>query len=216
MENYLENKMVKGLCEVAPFAIMALGLYVLFGWYIHSEAIVSVIPGAVAMQPNTALCFVLIGMTARLCQTGYADWANAPGLLCGLIGAATLYQYEFGVNLGIDTLFVAPFTVDQTASPGRMAPNTAACFVLSSIAFHDINRTIKTTLYATMLVLGVLTVIGHIMGVTALYDWGDGVTGMAVHTGGGLALVGIAGIGCYGTRVQSFKQWYLGKRREWL
>ena len=53
--------MIQARSIVAGLSIL-LGVTVLTGWYIHSVALVQVLPGFVPMQYNTALGFLLMGV----------------------------------------------------------------------------------------------------------------------------------------------------------
>ena len=69
------------------------------------------------------------------------------GGLASLIGMITLVQYVLEVNTGLDELFMGHYVKVKTSHPGRMAPNTALCFLLSGIALslnHKINNKINT------------------------------------------------------------------------
>jgi hypothetical protein len=55
-------------------------------------------------------------------------------LLAGLIGLLTLAEDTFSWNPGFDLwLFSEPAGTVGTSNPGRMAPDTALCFVLLAV-----------------------------------------------------------------------------------
>lgn len=117
-------------------AAAALGLAVLAGWWLDLPALKSVLPGAVSMKANTALCFVLAGAALALlagatASPGRTRAGRLLALLVILIGALALGEYLFGWRLGIDELLFKddPGTV-ATSAPGRMAPSTAVGFLL--------------------------------------------------------------------------------------
>lgn len=69
----------------------------------------SVLPGLVTMKPNTALAFVLAGVSLWLLRREEADQrarriAGACAFLVALVGLLTLGEYLAGWNLGIDQL----------------------------------------------------------------------------------------------------------------
>jgi hypothetical protein len=119
---------------VAGVLAMLVGSFVLAGWVFGIEALKRVLPGLISMKANTAVAFVFAGIALRL-TVGPTPMRRRMALLCGavvmLIGLASLSEYAFGWELGIDQLlFRDILPSDSAAPPGRMAPVTAICFVL--------------------------------------------------------------------------------------
>ncbi len=50
----------RAISRVAGCAVAALGVAVLIGWWVDSARLKSVVPGLVAMNPVTAIAFVLL------------------------------------------------------------------------------------------------------------------------------------------------------------
>ncbi len=146
------------------------GAIVLVGWALDITALKSILPGWVSVKPNTALCFILTGISllpplvtqnpgltklisilARLC-----------GLLAGLIGVLTMMEYGFTWDLGIDQrLFPEPTGTVGTSDPGRMAPDTALCFVMLAAIraiLRDLSKT-KTTLLTALILCALVQII---------------------------------------------------------
>lgn len=124
---------------VATLTILT-GMLVLTGWALDLPALKSVRPDWVSMKANTALGFILAGLSLfanswRRSSTLALRLTRLFALLFGLIGLLTLGEYLFGVNPGFDQwLFVEPAGTIGTSHPGRMAPDTAACFGLLAAA----------------------------------------------------------------------------------
>ncbi len=124
----------------AGVVVATLGGLVLAGWALDLEAVKSVLPGLVAMKANTALAFVLAGLSlwlqAREGASARRWWvARAAALSTALIGSLTLLEYVAGLDLGIDQLlFEEAATALATSSPGRMAPATAFAFLALGLA----------------------------------------------------------------------------------
>ena len=119
---------------------MAAGLAVLTGWGLDIAALKCLVPGTVTMKANAALGFLLSGgalLLYNLAGPGHKARGAARALAASaaLLGLATLSQYVFGWNLGIDQILFteAPGAV-ATPIPGRMAPVTAFNFVLCGLA----------------------------------------------------------------------------------
>jgi PAS domain S-box-containing protein len=114
--------------------VAALGLLILFAWVVGDESIKTLQPGWPTMKANTALGFLASGSALLLCALGRDRWARGPAALALAIGALTLAQYLFGVDLGIDELlFRDAGSAAGTTAPGRLAILTAADFVLVSL-----------------------------------------------------------------------------------
>ena len=172
---------------------MAIGALVLLGWTLDVEALKGPIPGLITMKANTALAFVLVGTSVWLLGTDAASgWrrpaAYACAALAALIGAASLAQYVFGWNLGIDELLFddspgAAMTVD----PGRLAPQTALGFVLIGAAVILLDRGSGPRMWAGQILtfaaalMALFAVLGYAYGVPRLSRVGP-VSPMALHT----------------------------------
>ena len=125
------------LTAIGGALTLAVGTMVLVGWARDQSALKSILPGWPSVKPNTALAFLLIGL-ALLFSSGLPSpgfrrplAARLCGLLAGLIGLLTLGEYLFGWNPGLDQwLFKEPSGTVGTSHPGRMAPDSALCFVL--------------------------------------------------------------------------------------
>ena len=111
--------------------VAALGLIVLAGWALDVPLIKSALPGAIEMKANTALCFMLAGgaLFLRLQTPSWQRLAQSMALAVAAIGLATLGEYVFGWQLGIDQLlFREPAGALYTLHPGRMSVYAATGF----------------------------------------------------------------------------------------
>jgi hypothetical protein len=118
------------ISTTAAVCTILVGALVLVGWAAGIEALKRVFPDLVAMNPMTACALMLAGTAigchdrgARLCGVG-------AGALVLAIGAFKLADIATAV-LPIDRwLFSDLLNGAPGARPNRMAPNTAASFVL--------------------------------------------------------------------------------------
>lgn len=185
-----------GVC----FALVGmLGLAVMLGWLLRSPALVQLHPDFAPMQFNTALAFALAA-TAGLAGQCHR-WRLAAALAAGvlLIGSLTLVEYLVAHDLGIDQLFVTPFTTTRTSHPGRMAPNTALAFVLCGAALvlrvaaqrrGGAGESLAYPLLgATTASLGAVALAGYGLGFETAYGWAQ-YTRMALHTASAFVLLG--------------------------
>ncbi|MFH1964967.1 MAG: ATP-binding protein [Acidobacteriota bacterium] len=174
-----------------------LGSVVLIGWYTHNITLIQVFPTFVPMQYNTALGFLLCGLGLLSLSSEQKRLSLIFYTLVGAIGFFTLVQYISGADFGIDQLFMEHYITIETSHPGRMAPNTALCFMLSSFALLIINKFSKFKLCnlivgisgSVIIALGVVAFLGYLSEVETAYGWGN-LTRMAVHTALGFVTVG--------------------------
>lgn len=190
------------LCEKAArfcaLAGIALGASVLIGWWLDVAALKTVLPGAASMKINTALSFLLAGVSLHAAglQNGSPAWRSAhifPGALVALIGMLTTVEYGFGVDLGVDQLlFAVPAEPISHAPPGRMALATAVAFTLTGAALLllDSRRGRLASQAAALAgnLIGVLAVMGYAYDVESLYGVGA-YSSVALHTAIGFVAV---------------------------
>lgn len=114
------------------------GLIVLVGWLLRVDVLLSVFPGMETMKWNTALGFVISGVLMVLKFRSSSQNVLSTTLALSLIALAVsqLIQEFFGLNLGIDELFVQDYLADQLNQdyPGRMSGGTAFCFLMIGLA----------------------------------------------------------------------------------
>ncbi len=117
---------------LAAGALMTVAAGALLGWAADIEVLRSIVPGLIAMNPVTAVAFVLAGMSLL--------WSGGPGprrsrvaLVCAvvvaLIGAARLLGYLTAFDPGLDRLLFS----DQVGG-NVMAPNTALNLCIDGVA----------------------------------------------------------------------------------
>jgi signal transduction histidine kinase len=186
------------LASAALFAVALLGVFVIAGWRLHLPRLVRVIPGAIPMQYNTALCFIALGAGTWL-LVSRRHFVTVPAL-CGAavacMGLAVLAQYATGVPLGVDTFLFFPWERTLSADPGRMAVTTALSFTLSgaSLALLALRpRTLAVAAVANTLPLsfGLTSLLGYLFQVTYVLPFDLG-SQMAVHTASCFAAYGCA------------------------
>jgi signal transduction histidine kinase len=196
-------KLLRRYCEGSAIAVTAMACVVLYGWAFRVERLMSVFPGLVTMKVNTALGLGFSGISAWLQLPGKflprtRSSARFFALLVVLIGAATLVEYAFGANLGIDQLlFSDPKGSVGTSSPGRPAPMTATAFIAIGLALVLLDeKTKRGSGSAQMLslgsgLIGMMAIIGYIYHasvVSKIFLY----TKVALHTAIGLFLVSSA------------------------
>ncbi|MCC5839157.1 MAG: PAS domain S-box protein [Opitutales bacterium] len=208
------------LPEISAVVVFALGMVVLVAWAVDFPLLKSLLPGEETMKANTAVAFIFLGAALFLVVRGKGESSGWPqvfgGLFSGLagcLGFATLIQYVFGVNLGIDEgLFqdreaLSPF-------PGRMAPQTALAVIATALCIFLVGRTEKRKAFAAvalflalfLILVAVLAGLGYGANLTVGYRWGP-VTVMAVHTAIGFFFLGVGILSLLESRGQL--RWHL-------
>ncbi len=199
----------------------ALGLLVLAGWHLHSTTLMYVIPTADPMQPGAALGFLLCGVGLIALSLHWFRLTIVCAASIATLGILALADHMFAVNLDIHMLLLSILPSAYWRSPGRIAPNTAVCFVLAGAALlmmaHPVHSR-QTPLAAELLgvvvlALGAVAGFGYVVDLPTAYQWGY-ATGMAVHTAAGLIVLGMGIIayawGQYRSRVVGTLQWIPG------
>src|SRR5258708_25797257 len=116
---------------------MLFGLVALAGWAFHIPALTRVLPGAVEMKANTAVALILCGValliSADRAAVSLERIARGSALAVVAIGLATLAEYLFGWQFGIDE-FLGKDTDDAyNVFPGPLSPlRPAACVTIRS------------------------------------------------------------------------------------
>jgi methyl-accepting chemotaxis protein len=157
---------------------------VLTGWVFGIDVLKRVVPGLVAMNPLSALSFLVAGSGLHVAAGG-GKAARIPAL-CGLgvaaIGAVVLSRYLFGWDAGVDRIFFA-----RSLGDNLMAPTTAFSFLLSGLALALLDWETPrgarpaSPLTVAVLLLALLVLTGYCYGVEKLYRLREFIA-MAAHT----------------------------------
>ncbi|TNE27363.1 MAG: response regulator [Alphaproteobacteria bacterium] len=122
--------------------IAAISVCVLLGWQFDNATMKSVFPGMTAMNPGgTALAFLLSGISLWLHTIKDNRGALIIGKLCAggalLIAVTYFFNQYTGTDTGFDQMLFREKLDKEALALGyanRMAPNTAAAFILSALA----------------------------------------------------------------------------------
>jgi PAS domain S-box-containing protein len=165
------------LSRVAGKVALAVGLLVLTGWFFDIEVLKRVSPRFVAMNPVTAICFVLVGIAFEcLRPMKMSKWARLVGIALALlvtsVGAVKMGSYLLGWPLRTDALLFGLKLEEVTHRiPNQMAPNTALNFICIGLALCLIDFRLRRLPISHALVLFVsatalIAMIGYAYGVT--------------------------------------------------
>ena len=175
---------------VAICAAVGNGSVVLLGWIFDIRMLKSVVPNAVSMKANAAICFILMGVALLTARVGRTRFAAACAAAVALIGAATVMEYALRRRTGIDQLL---FQDPEGMYPGRMAPTTAVAILGLGVALLVPRRasTPRLVVGVGVFMVSLFAVLGYLYDIKALYRIGP-YTGMAINTAIGLALLASA------------------------
>lgn len=178
----------KKIVLVFSWLVLILGLLVYLGWAFDVPQLTSLFINEGAMKANTALCLALLGGVLVLRQSSklaHQLWVPVLTGLVLVIAIATLAQFVFDINLGIDEL---PFKDDMTSvvteAPGRMSATTAISLGLLALAvLQDQVWSDKVRRYMLFTVL--LLSLSVFLSYPFTFAFGESIflyTGMALNT----------------------------------
>lgn len=179
-----------------------IGATVIMGYLTRTAWIVKLSANLPPMYPNAALGLVC-GAAAVLGSRQNGAWrvvaaTGAAGI--GLIGAVSLWLHVAGAErTWFEGLFPTDFVKATTIVGGRPAPETCLAFLLLSCALLSlVLRRLALVGQACAVAgssVGLSAIVGYMLGVDRS-DLGQHVVyvGMALHTGIGIALIGVAAI----------------------
>lgn len=177
--------------RISSLSVVFIGLLVLIGWRSDITVLKGILPGLATMKANTAISFVLSGLSLWLLGRRNSSLpvnlvARFLALATVLIGLLTLMEYLFGWDPGIDLLlFREAQGAEEMPYPGRMSPVTAANFILAGLAllFLDNRHYVwPSQLMSSVAVLtSFLALAGYLYKVKSLYAIAS-YSSMALHT----------------------------------
>ncbi len=184
--------------------LITIGTLVLAGWSFDIALLKSVLPGLAPVKPNTAICFILSGVA--LWQAARPEnldakrqrLSQACALVSTLIGAVTLSEYLWSLNIGIDGLLFGKALIATNRSfPGRMAHVTALEFAIFGIALLLLNsnsrrgKWFSQSLALLGTAISLIVLVGYAYGAEAPYQV-SAFSSVALHTALLFTLLGFA------------------------
>jgi PAS domain S-box-containing protein len=152
MNDRSDLRLVRRLGRFAAAASLfpiIVGTSALLGWALHIEFLKTWAAGPSTVKVNTAICFMLMGVSLWLQRNGdgrsfvpsrtlAAKIAAVAAVLVGLLSAA---EYMFDFSLGIDDWwFAAPFGRIGRAGSQLMSPITSLDFMLLGLALMFLDK----------------------------------------------------------------------------
>ncbi|TWU23779.1 response regulator [Bythopirellula polymerisocia] len=191
------------LAKVASIAVIALGCTVLVGWALDIEILKTVFPGLVAMNPGgTAIAFLLGGASLWLLNESSTRQRRVGQVLA--VGVVFLAVMRFGGywldwDDGPDRWLFSQ-GLEAYDTPNRMAPNTAACFLLCGLALVlldvKIHQNVRPSEYLALAaaLIALLAIVGYSYSAVSLIGV-ESFIPMALNTAVGFAILS-TGIHC--------------------
>ena len=165
---------------LACWASAAIAVLALLGWQLDSALLKGLLPGAVAMNPVTAVGLVLAGASLWVLRRkapprGPATFARIAAAVVTAIGTLKLFSLITGIQVPFDELLFHGRLAG--ALPNRMSPNTALCFASLGAGLVTLDlqtrRGWRPSQMPLLLALAVslTAVIGHAYQAQALYGF---------------------------------------------
>jgi PAS domain S-box-containing protein len=188
----------------------SVGCVVLVGWFVNMPSLKTVIPGLASMKANSAICIVLCGLslwfrnrntTKSVDGKFVLDLAGHFALAVTLVALATLVEYVFHWNLGIDQLLFRDIVTDGHSPAGRMSPPTATCFLALGFALMlspiQTRRGIRPSQFFSFIpaLVSLVSILGYFISLISIHRLVS-LTGVALHTAISLFLISVATFLC--------------------
>ena len=177
--------------------VCLIGISATLGWQFNVSILKRILPSLPVIAPNTAVAFIIVGISILVLSkknrgksiANYFLWALSAAIL--VLGMATLLEYIFQINLGVDRIF---FARQMGASTVRMSPQSAFNFFSIGLAMFFFAFPGRKTIaigQAIILLAGCValtSLFGFIYNIADLYTIGP-YKGMAAHTAVAFVLV---------------------------
>ncbi|WLR93585.1 sensor histidine kinase [Shinella zoogloeoides] len=155
---------------------IAVGVAMMALWLAEPAGLAADHPSLFGMKFNAALAFTVVGTALLLATKGFRRLPALMMVPVLLFGALALSQHLFSIDAGIDTLLYEPFADIGTSLPGRIAPNTALCFMLVSVALclralRRGNGTSQIALGFATFIIAAAALIGYAIALDFAHDW---------------------------------------------
>jgi len=174
-----KHKTVQLLSVIVIFT----GISVMFGWFLDIDILKSILPQWVTMKFTTALCFFLSGIIVYYINTvltGNSELVRiilpVPCLIIALFMASLLMSFFFGIQTGIEDLFVREESqAIQTVIPGRPSVGTMVAFIAVVISgfcalLNSPNLKKQLTIIGWFIgLVGALAIVGYVINLPLLY-----------------------------------------------
>jgi signal transduction histidine kinase len=182
----------KHLRFLLPALPIIIGTLALVGWTLDISFLRQGIASGVAMNPATAMGFLLLGLEAlrlhaRNIDPMFSKIGQITTWVVIIASAMNLSDLMLGTSFGVDQLLFTTQLDKELDHPNRMAPNTALCFFLLGWAMLSMRSqskaAIPTAQALTVLpaLFTLLAIVGYLYGTESFYGIGSYIP-MAFNT----------------------------------
>lgn len=194
------------IARVLSLIVIIAGICVIIGWIFDIGFLKSILPSWVSMKFDTAIAFVLSGITLYFivgAAEGEFDIAQVvlsiTSLIIILLMGTLFFSSVLKIRTGVEDLFIkeAARTV-KTVTPGRPSVPTMFNFILiASAGILTILNPEKSRLKLKIIgvavgAIGATAIFGYIINAPILYYFVEGInSAIALHTAGLFVLLGI-------------------------
>ncbi len=178
----------------ATFTLIV-GVLVWVGWHFEIPTLKSVLPGFISMKVNTALALLSFASAQLLLSIEFRNpavsrrLALVPTVFACLIAGATLAQYVFQLNFGIDEFLYRDIDgIGKRYPPGRLAPITSIAFLFmgagillgfgTGFGFNGLRRKayrVSQTFFIVVALIAFQALVSYSLGIETTF-------GIAAHT----------------------------------
>jgi PAS domain S-box-containing protein len=155
---------------------LAGGIVSFAGWVLDAPRLTDWFGNGISIQPNTCLAVIFASASLLCLGAERRRAATVFGALVAFIGGSVLFEWVFGVDLGIDALLLFGHAWGQVGvvAPGRMGPPGATSWTLLGLGLTLASRGARERRFVpplALVTLGVslLSLIGYTYGASALY-----------------------------------------------
>jgi len=187
------------ITRLACALVATLAAAVLVGWLLGVDALKRVVPGAVSMNPATALGFIAAAWALAAATFSGSRFPIAGRIAGGavvLLGVLRLLGYMTDSDIRIDRLLFADRLDTGEPFPNQIAPNTALLFVLVGIGLITLDVEIRRRWRPAEFLahacgfVATVAILGYAYGVRSFYGVGVFIP-MAIHTALAFLLLGL-------------------------
>lgn len=135
---YLQRKFRQWAC-IHTWLVLAIALLVLVGWFADVEWLKKMGSPVASMNPTTACCFLLFGISFLFLRTGRTSLITPARLLLGLlilVAVSRIVALLAAVDIGLDSFLLNKKVLAENlpGRPSRMTFNTALSFLIAGIS----------------------------------------------------------------------------------